>query len=167
MKLFVFSKLLNNEEGSDLKEQRKLLSLTPKVISDDQNKMINESFSLEEVSIALNKLPSDKVPGPDGFPTGFYKWEIIGNDLVEALKFARRSGNLLKEIYNTFIAFIPKKEKATHLEDYRPISLCNIICKILLKVMTNRLKSLMDSIISEEQTGFIPGRLILDKVIVA
>lgn len=63
-----FSKLLNNEEGSDLIEKRKLLLFIPKVISEDQNKNLNQSFSLEEVSISLNQLPSDKALGPDDFP---------------------------------------------------------------------------------------------------
>lgn len=91
----------------------------------------------------------------------------MGQELTEALECTRISSKILKEINNTFIALIPKKEKATHLGDFRPISLCNTVYKILSKVMINRMKPLMDSIISEEQIGFVPGRSILDGVIVA
>lgn len=57
-----FSKLLNNEDGFDLREKMKFFSMIPKVISDDQNMKLNEIFSMEEVSISLNQLPFDKAP---------------------------------------------------------------------------------------------------------
>lgn len=105
------SKLFNDYTSSDLNDQKKLIPLIWKIISEDQNKNLNERLTLEEVTIALNQLPSGKSLGQNGFPTGFFKkcWKIIGLDLVEAPKFARRSGNLLKEINNKLIALISKK----------------------------------------------------------
>lgn len=87
-----YSNLLNNLDGSDLKEQRNFLSVIPKEKTDEQNKTLNESFSYEEVSKALLELPSDKASGPDGFSTGFFKkcWHIIGAYLVAALESTRR-----------------------------------------------------------------------------
>lgn len=86
---------------------------------------------------------------------------------MEALEFSKKLGNILKEINNTFIALNPKKNKAVKLSDFKPISLYNTIYKILSKVLTNRIKPLMNNIISEEHTGFVLGRSILDGVIVA
>lgn len=145
------------------------MALIPKIISDEQNQKLNEKFSLEEVTQAINQLPSGKAPSPDGIPTEFFKkcWHILRQDLVEALEFARRSGNFLKEINNMFIVLISKKEKTSKLGDFGPILLCNTVYKILSKVMTNRMKPLMACIISDEHTGFVLGHSILDGVIVA
>lgn len=119
-----FSNLLNNLDGSQLSEQKQLLEVIPKIITDEQNQNLNERIKLEEVFQALNQLPSGKAPGPDGFLADFFKkcWHILGQDLAEALECSRRSRRNLKEVNNTFIALIPKKENALNLRDFRPIS---------------------------------------------
>jgi hypothetical protein len=52
-------------------------------------------------------------------------------------------------------------------DKFHPISLCNVIYKIITKVIANRLKPILHSIISPEQGGFVEGRQILDGIIVA
>ncbi|KAL5580322.1 hypothetical protein UlMin_012764 [Ulmus minor] len=66
----------------------------------------------------------------------------------------------------TFITLIPKVKSPNRITDYRPISLCNVIYKIISKMLTNKLRLVMNSIISEEQSAFIPGRLISDNAII-
>ena len=53
------------------------------------------------------------------------------------------------------------------MTDLRPISLCNVVYKIAAKVMANRLKEVIDKVISETQTAFIPGRLISDNIMIS
>ena len=65
------------------------------------------------------------------------------------------------------IAPIPKIKIPTKMSDFRRISLCNVSYKIISKILTNRLKPILSSIISENQTVFIPDRLITDNVLVA
>lgn len=60
----------------------------------------------------------------------------------------------------TFIALISKKNNSLSVIDFKPISLYNIIYKLVSKVIINKLKPLMNSIISSSQSAFIPGRII-------
>lgn len=89
----------------------------------------------------------------------------MGEDLWKAIEASRNGGSLLAEINCSFITLIPKKEGPEHPGDFHPIALCNTIYKIFAKILANRLKGFLPKLISEEQTGFIPGRSILDGIL--
>jgi len=76
------------------------------------------------------------------------------------------NGKLTKGINNTFIALIPKVDSPQELNDFRPISLVGSLYKILAKVLANRLRLVIGSVISEMQTTFVKNRQILDGILI-
>lgn len=75
-------------------------------------------------------------------------------------------GEMSKAMKSTFIVMISKREKAFHLGDYKSISLVNSLNKIISKVLSIRLRKVMGEIVSSTQNTFIPGRQILDGVLI-
>ena len=62
---------------------------------------------------------------------------------------------------------IPKKQIVEDIKDLRPISLVGGLYKILAKVLANRIKRVLDKVISKSQNVFVKGRQILDAVLIA
>ena len=94
-----------------------------------------------------------KALGPDGMPPVFYQtyWSDVGMDISQAILSCLHYGSILKSINHTFIALIPKVKNQERVSKFRPISLCNLIYKIVSKVIANRLKPLLNNIILENK----------------
>jgi len=84
----------------------------------------------------------------------------------KAIEVSRNDGSILSEINNTFLTLIPKKEDPENIGDFRPISLCNTIYKILSKILARHLKPILPKIILEEKIGFFLGRSIIDGLLI-
>lgn len=133
------------------------------------NAKLIELYTAEEVTAAIKEMAPLKAPGPDGMPPLFFQtyWPDIGTNITEAVLSSLNLGSLLKSINHTFISLIPKVKNPKRVTEFRPISLCNVIYKIISKVIANRLKPMLNFIISETQSAFIADRLITDNVIIA
>lgn len=110
-----------------------------------------------------------KAPGLDGFSSSFFHtmWDLTESEVTQAvIRILNESGEL--DMWNdTVIILIPKKKKAESMKDFRPISLCNVCYKIAAKAIANRWRSVLDRVIDQNQSAFIPGRLISDNIHIA
>jgi hypothetical protein len=115
----------------------------------------------------IQEMPNGKSPGPDGFKVEFFKscWEVVKHGVYRVVEDSRQSASILKALNATMITLIPKENEAKTLDRYRPISLCNVVYKIISKVIANRLKPLLPTLISQEQAGFEERRQIMDNII--
>ncbi|KAL5746290.1 hypothetical protein ACOSP7_027436 [Xanthoceras sorbifolium] len=108
-----------------------------------------------------------KAPGKDGMTVHFFQnfWDVVGVSVSHACLSFLNSGNGIGTVNETLIAVIPKIKSSQRVFDYRPTSLCNVIYMIVSKAMVNRFRLVLNDVISESQSAFIPGRLITDNAI--
>ena len=109
-----------------------------------------------------------KAPGPNGMPPLFFQtyWTDVSMDVTHAVLSCLNSCSILKSINHTFITLIPKVNNLEKVSNFRPISFCNVIYKIISKLIANRLKPVLNSIISETQSAFIADRVITNNILI-
>lgn len=102
-------------------------------------------------------------------PAVFFKkyWDIVGEQLTAEVLEVVRGGSMPTGWNDTIISLIPKVERPDKVTDLRPISLCNVIYKVVSKVLSNRLRQVLPDLITPNQSAFMPGRLISDNILIA
>jgi hypothetical protein len=138
-------------------------------VTTEMNARLVSLFEECEVDRALAQMNLLKSSGSDGFSASFYQnsWSLVWKDVCNAVLQFLNNGQFDKEINATNIALVLKKKNPSHVIDFRPISLCNVVYKLIAKVLANRLKRVLGDIISPNQSAFISGRLIADNVLIA
>ncbi|GFY92846.1 hypothetical protein Acr_08g0012420 [Actinidia rufa] len=132
----------------------------------DQAASLIQAVTEEDIKNALFSIGEDKAPGPDGFSSCFFKkaWGTVGRDFSEAILEFFSSGKILKQINHSALALIPKSKNADRVEDFRPIACCNVIYKVISKIMVSRLAPALLSIIDPAQAAFIQNRRMVDNI---
>ena len=138
-------------------------------ISVNDNDILTTPFTKAEFRDAIFSMHPDKCSGPDGYSPGFYQhfWTLCGDDIFQECCGWLDTGQFPPDLNITNIALIPKGSSQVSMKDWRPIALCNVLYKIISKVLANRLKNVLSHCIFDNQSAFVPGRSILDNAMVA
>uniref|UniRef100_A0A803QN76 Reverse transcriptase domain-containing protein n=1 Tax=Cannabis sativa TaxID=3483 RepID=A0A803QN76_CANSA len=152
--------------GIDVKDA--LRGCIPCRISADENRALLEPFTSEEIKSTLFHVHPLKAPGKDGLPGLFFHkhWDLIETEFTATCLDILNHNSDCKKINETLICLIPKVKQPTKMSEFRPISLCNVVYKVVSKCLANRMKLSMNSTISENQSAFIGGRIIQDNAII-
>ncbi|XP_060212076.1 uncharacterized protein LOC132639653 [Lycium barbarum] len=121
----------------------------------------------EEILAAIKGMPPAKSLDIDGYPIEFFtrNWEVVKVDVLSAVKEFFKTGKLLKAFSGTSVTLIPKIPNPSLVKDYRPIDCCTTFYKMITKVLTNRIKTVIVTIIGPSQSAFMEGRSITDNII--
>lgn len=140
-----------------------------RIITDDQNAKLTADINFTEFTTAVKQMHPDKSASPDGFSSAFFQyfWDLLGEEVFKCCRDWLTEGLFPANLNDTTLVLIPKKDNAEHMTELRPIALCNMLYKILAKVLANRLKVILLAVITENQSAFVPGRNIFDNVLVA
>ncbi|KAL0286161.1 UNVERIFIED_CONTAM: hypothetical protein Sradi_7155500 [Sesamum radiatum] len=164
-----FRTLLGGTRRQRVLDMGYLRPLARHVLSDDEALALIQPVTPNEIKTAVFDIDEVKAPGPDGYSSGFFKaaWPIVGEEVTRAVLEFFQTGRLLKQVNATLISLIPKVANPTTVTEFRPISCCNVLYKIITKILVQRMRTVLDLLISPSQNAFVPGRSIGDNILLA
>lgn len=130
------------------------------------NAQITRDISDDEINEAVKEIDGDRAPGTEGMSATFYHqlWSTIHDKVTEDVPSFFVAGEMPHRLNETHLCLIPKIDPPVQMSDFLPISLCNVSYKFISNILTKRLKSILPSIISLEQTAFVSGQQITGKI---
>ena len=128
-----YATLLADPEPASDRDINEVVAHLPKVITPAQNELLMKPVDLGELEEALHQMKQGIAPGPDGFTINFFVqfWDLVKKDVHQIVEASREGGGILKAFNATFLTLIPKTEGVDDPSLFRPISLCNVIYKLV------------------------------------
>ena len=119
---------------------------------------------MAEVRKVVFSMDGESTTGPDGFIGKFltFAWEVVAEDVYKVVLSFFCGAELSRSITATTVVLIPKVQCPLDFTQYRPISLCNFINKVISHILSNRLVQILPKLVSAQQSGFVKGRQIAD-----
>lgn len=125
-------------------------------------------ISFDETKKALFSMQNLKAPGPDGYHPLFFKsqWNTIGHSLHNFVKECFQHPSRISKVNQTLLTLISRCNDPSRVSHFRPIALCNVVYKVITKIIATRLRDILPYVVSENQSSFIPGRSTVDNILV-
>ena len=161
-----YSNLYKKSRRIERCEISELVHEVPQLSLEERN-LLEGEITIEEAGYALKQMSNGKSPGTDGFGAEFFKffWKQLGPFVVRALNESFRDRELSTTQKEGLITCIPKGEKPKEfIQNWRPISLLNVVYKIGSSCIANRIKTVLPKLINEDQTGFMKNRFMGDNL---
>ena len=131
-------------------------------LSDEDRALLSAPLTKCELKRIIIYLSENKTPGIDGIPAEFYieLWPVIADELLELYNYVLQTGYLCTSQRRAIINILPKNKDTKYIWNYRPISLLCVDYKILAKLLSERIKKVLNKIIHSKQFCAVPGRTI-------
>ena len=105
---------------------------------------------LVEVKDTLKLFVKDNILGFDGWTVEFFShfFDLLGCEISEAMEESCSNRNINELLNSIYLTLVPKKDHSNSFMDYRPISLCNLLYKMISRNIVERLKPFLGNLIS-------------------
>ena len=163
----LLSTKLNKDQVNEYENNYFFNSKNIPKLSNQEKKACEGLITNSECLKIINTFKKNSSPGNDGISIEFYVqfWNLISVVLIESFNYAYEKGELSNSQKQAIITLIHKKDKdRLYIDNWRPISLLNVDYKIMSKVIAERVKKVLSSLINLDQSGFLMGRYIGDSV---
>lgn len=134
-----YYKSFNNLFSTTPSNWEEVIDCIPNTITLNQNEELLKPVTDIEVKNALFQMHPDKSPDPDGMTPAFFQkhWSILGTDIVLMVRKFFEDGSIGNGLNDTNVVLIPKNKHPTKIGELRPISLCNVLIKVITEVLSN------------------------------
>ena len=135
-------------------------------LSLEQINFLNIPITVQDLLESIRKSDNGKSPGSDGLTREFYIvfWNNISELLFNSLIEGKEKGLLSPSQRQAVIKLLEKGKDKRFIKNLRPISLINYDTKILHKTLADRLREVLPSLISCDQTAYVKDRFLGESV---
>ena len=137
-------------------------------LTDEERQMLSSDITKEDLEYALKSMKLGKSPGVDGLTVAFYHrfWPVIGNLVFNSIMHAQKEGHFTIQQRRGILKLLPKPRWDPHyIKNLRPITLVNVDYKLFTKVLGDRIKNVLLSLIHMDQNGFVQNRYLGNNVL--